>query len=301
VDLALMYHLVRAIPTGAILVMVGDVDQLPSVGPGNVLSDLTESGAVPVVRLTEVFRQAAESRIIVNAHSINEGRIPALEKGEDEECDFYFVEAETPEDVLSTIIDLVTKRIPDRFGFDSLANIQVLTPMNRTSLGTQSLNDKLQKVLNPNRTAQVSRFGITYYTGDKVMQIRNNYDKDVFNGDIGFITEINDAEQIVIVQYDGRPVEYCFQELDELVLAYACTIHKSQGSEYPAVVIPVHTQHYIMLQRNLLYTGVTRSRKLVVLVGTKRALSLAVNRNYAARRYSFLKQRLMHLANEDGV
>ncbi len=191
----------------------------------------------------------------------------------------------------------MTKRLPDRFGFDSLANIQVLTPMNRTSLGTQVLNDELQKVLNPNRTAQVrSRFGTTFSVGDKIMQIRNNYDKDVFNGDIGFITGLDDIERTVTVRYDGRAVEYDFQELDELVLAYACTIHKSQGSEYPAVVIPVHTQHYVMLQRNLLYTGVTRSRELVVLVGTKKALSLAVNRNYSAERYSFLKERLIHLA-----
>lgn len=299
VDLTLMFHLVRAIPADAVLIMVGDVDQLPSVGPGNVLSDLTVSSVVPVVRLTEVFRQAAESRIIVNAHRINQGRMPALEVEAGEESDFYFVEAETPEDVLSTIIELVTERIPSRFDFDSTADIQVLTPMKRSVIGTHMLNAELQKVLNPKHTAEVSRFGTTYHTGDKVMQIQNNYEKDVFNGDIGFITGIDDAEQILIVTYDGRAVEYDFREIDQMVLAYACTIHKSQGSEYPAVVIPVHTQHYVMLQRNLLYTGVTRSRELVVLVGTKKAMSLAINRNYAARRYSFLKERLIDLASED--
>lgn len=273
----------------AALLIVGDIDQLPSVGPGQVLADIIQSHAVPVVRLTEVFRQAAQSRIITTAHQINRGRIPDLGKVEGD-TDFYFVPAADPEQAVPRIIDLVGKHIPRKFGFDPVREVQVLCPMNRGGVGARSLNIELQAALNPNPTAKVERFGWTFAPGDKVMQIENDYDKDVFNGDIGYIQSVDTDDGELLVDFDGREVSYQFGELDTLVPAYAATIHKSQGSEYPAVVIPVMTQHYTMLQRNLLYTGVTRGKKLVVLVGQSKAIAIAVKNESGRRRWSKLDE-----------
>jgi exodeoxyribonuclease V alpha subunit len=289
VDVLLMHALLRAVPTGAALLIVGDVDQLPSVGPGQVLADMIASGAIPVVRLTEVFRQAAESRIIMNAHRINQGVVPDLRKP-DAESDFYFVEAEDPETAVGRIIELVKTRIPRRFGLDPIRDIQVLCPMNRGGVGARSLNIELQAALNPAGERKVERFGWTFAPGDKVMQIENDYDKEVYNGDIGYVDDVDpDAGQLT-ARFEGRSVTYGFGELDTLVPAYAATIHKSQGSEYPAVIIPVMTQHYTMLQRNLLYTGVTRGKRLVVLVGQRKAIAIAVRNVSGRRRWSKLKE-----------
>lgn len=297
IDLILMHHLLKAIPKSATLILVGDVDQLPSVGAGNVLKDIIASGVIPVVELNEIFRQAQESSIIVNAHKINKGIIPDLRarKGED---DFYFIPEEEPEKALERIIQVVKERIPARFGFDPIDHVQVLTPMNRGIVGTTNLNVALQQSLNPGE-AGITRGGRSFRVGDKVMQIKNDYDREVFNGDIGRITDIDDESQEVTVSIDGRPVAYEYSDLDELVLAYGVSIHKSQGSEYPAVVIPVMTQHYVMLQRNLLYTGVTRGKKLVVLIGTKKAMAIAVRNNKAVSRYTYLANRLKSQLNED--
>jgi exodeoxyribonuclease V alpha subunit len=291
VDVVLMNQLLRAVPSGTCLVLVGDVDQLPSVGPGNVLGDIIASEIVPVVRLREIFRQAEQSWIVRAAHSVNQGELP--ESAPAGQGDFYFVEADSPSLVLGRIIALVRERIPARFGFDSLRDIQVLTPMNRSELGARHLNARLQEVLNPGQAGpEVERFGWTFRIGDKVLQTVNDYQKEVFNGDIGRITAIDVVDHELTVDYDGRPVVYDFGELDELSLAFALTIHKSQGSEYPAVVIPLHGQHYVMLQRNLLYTGITRGKKLVVLVGSRKALALAVKQRDTAQRYSALCRRL---------
>ena len=289
VDVQLMQSLMKAVPSHAALLIVGDIDQLPSVGPGQVLADIIESGAVPVVRLTEVFRQAAESRIITSAHAINAGRLPDLTppKGE---TDFYFVPAADPEQAVPRIVELMSKRIPRRFGFDPIKDIQVLCPMNRGGVGARSLNIELQAALNPAGEKRVERFGWKFAPGDKVMQIQNDYDKDVYNGDIGMIDDIDLNEGEVAVNFDGRTVRFVFGELDTLVPAYAATIHKSQGSEYPAVVIPVMTQHYAMLQRNLIYTGVTRGKKLVVLVGQKKAMAIAVKNVSGRKRWSKLDE-----------
>ncbi|MGN7870619.1 SF1B family DNA helicase RecD2 [Paracoccus sp. 22332] len=289
VDVPLMQSLMKAVPTTAALLMVGDIDQLPSVGPGQVLADIIGSGAVPVVRLTEVFRQAAQSRIITTAHAINAGRMPDLARP-DTASDFYFVPAGDPEEAVARIVELVSRRIPRRFGFDPIKDIQVLCPMNRGGVGARSLNIELQKALNPAGDKKIERFGWTFAPGDKVMQVENDYDKDVYNGDIGTIADVDADEGEVAVDFDGRMVVFAFGELDTLVPAYAATIHKSQGSEYPAVVIPVMTQHYTMLQRNLLYTGVTRGRKLVVLVGQKRAVAIAVKNASGRRRWSKLDE-----------
>ncbi|GGF80512.1 ATP-dependent RecD-like DNA helicase [Paracoccus acridae] len=289
VDVPLMQSLMKAVPTTAALLMVGDIDQLPSVGPGQVLADIIGSGAVPVVRLTEVFRQAAQSRIITTAHAINAGRLPDLAPP-DGETDFYFVPAGDPEEAVVRIVELVSRRIPRRFGLDPIKDIQVLCPMNRGGVGARSLNIELQKALNPAGDKKIERFGWTFAPGDKVMQVENDYDKDVYNGDIGTIADVDADEGEVAVDFDGRTVVFAFGELDTLVPAYAATIHKSQGSEYPAVVIPVMTQHYTMLQRNLLYTGVTRGRKLVVLVGQKRAVAIAVKNASGRRRWSKLDE-----------
>jgi exodeoxyribonuclease V alpha subunit len=289
VDVMLMQSLLKAVPDHAALLIVGDIDQLPSVGPGQVLADIIGSGAVPVVRLTEVFRQAAESKIITTAHAINAGRMPDLAPPEGA-ADFYFVPAADPEQAVSRIVDLVSKRIPFRFGFDPIRDIQVLCPMNRGGVGARSLNIELQAVLNPAGEKKVERFGWTFAPGDKVMQIENDYDKEVYNGDIGMIEDVDLIEGEVAVSFDGRTVSFVFGELDTLVPAYAATIHKSQGSEYPAVVIPVMTQHYAMLQRNLIYTGVTRGKKLVVLVGQKRAVAIAVKNISGRRRWSKLDE-----------
>jgi exodeoxyribonuclease V alpha subunit len=289
VDVPLMHSLVRAVPNRAGLVLVGDVDQLPSVGPGTVLQDLIESGVVPVVRLTEVFRQAADSRIITNAHRIRRGQMPDM-RGAEPNSDFHFVERDEPEEIVATLIKLVQERIPERFDLDSIREVQVLCPMNRGSLGVRELNSALQRVLNPIRSGEpsVERFGWRFQMRDKVIQTENDYDKDVFNGDVGIVERVHLVEQQVAVRFDERLVKYDFGELDEISLAYAITIHKSQGSEFPAVVIPLATQHYMLLQRNLIYTGITRGKRLLVLVGQKKALAIAVRNDRPQRRYSGL-------------
>ena len=291
VDTVLMYHFLKAVPREATLILVGDVDQLPSVGAGNVLKDVIDSGLIPVVRLTEIFRQAKESLIVVNAHRINNGQMPIFSHQKDHPQDFYFFEIEEPQMVLEKIIDLCREKIPKKFGYNPVNDIQVLTPMHRGVAGTSNLNAELQKHLNTSQDELV-RGGRVLKVGDKVMQIRNNYDKDVFNGDIGRIAGIDREEQEVVVDYDGRPVSYEYADLDEIVIAYAVSVHKSQGSEYPAVVMPVLTQHYMLLQRNLLYTGITRGKKLVILVGTKNAVAIAVKNNKPQRRYTLLRERL---------
>ncbi len=293
VDVTLMAHLLRALPASASLLLVGDIDQLPSVGPGLVLRDLIESRVVPVVRLTEVFRQASGSRIITNAHRINEGRLPDV-PARGEESDFYFVEREEPVAIAEVLVEMVRTRIPGRFQLDPIRDIQVLCPMNRGSLGIRELNVRLQNELNPVRETEmvVEKFGWQFRPRDKVIQTENNYDKDVFNGDIGQVVRVDPEEREVIVRFDQREVTYDFGELDEVSLAYAITIHKSQGSEFPAVVIPLAKQHYLLLQRNLVYTGVTRGKQLVVLVGQRAALSMAVRNNRTQHRFSGLLARL---------
>jgi exodeoxyribonuclease V alpha subunit len=289
VDVMLMQALLKAVPNRAALLIVGDIDQLPSVGPGQVLSDVISSDAIPVIRLTEVFRQAAQSRIIANAHQINQGGIPDLAPpGAD--SDFYFVSVEQPEAAVQRIIELVKTRIPRRFGLNPIRDIQVLCPMNRGGVGARSLNIELQAALNPAGDRKIERFGWTFAPGDKVMQIENDYDKDVYNGDIGYIDAVDTDAGELTASFDGRSVTYGLGELDALIPAYAASIHKSQGSEYPVVVIPVMTQHYPMLQRNLLYTGVTRGKKLVVLVGQKKAVAIAVRNVSGRRRWSKLSE-----------
>ena len=289
VDVPLMHALLKAVPDHAALLIVGDIDQLPSVGPGQVLADIIGSGAVPVVRLTEVFRQAAKSRIIVNAHRINDGVVPDLDRPE-AISDFYFVPADDPEGAVSRVLELVRTRIPRRFGLDPIRDIQVLCPMNRGGVGARSLNVELQAALNPAGERKVERFGWTFAPGDKVMQIENDYDREVYNGDIGRVEDVDPEPGEVTARFDERVVAYGFGELDALVPAYATTIHKSQGSEYPAVVIPLMTQHYIMLQRNLLYTGVTRGKRLVVLVGQRKAIAIAVKAASGRKRWSKLRE-----------
>ena len=293
VDVVLMHRLLDALPPHAALLLVGDVDQLPSVGPGMVLRDLIESGVVPVARLTEVFRQAAASRIITNAHRINQGLMPEpADPAAD--SDFYFIERNEPERIAETLLDMVKNRIPKKFGLDPFRDIQVLSPMNRGSLGVRELNARLQAELNPARPDEpnVERFGWQFRVRDKVLQTENDYDKDVFNGDIGQVVGIEPADRELIVRFEQRDVRYDFGELDELALAYAVTIHKSQGSEFPAVVIPLATQHYLLLQRNLIYTAVTRGKRLVILTGQARALNLAVRNQHTEARFSGLQERL---------
>jgi len=290
VDTVLMNQLLRAVPDHGAVLLVGDVDQLPSVGPGAVLADLIGSGVLPTVRLTEIFRQAAASQIIVNAHRINRGQMP--ERPGSTASDFYFVATDTPEAIHAKLLHVVTERIPKRFGLDPISDVQVLTPMNRGGLGARALNVALQERLNPHAEPRVTRFGWTYAPGDKVIQTVNNYDKDVFNGDIGRIARIDEETGLVFVDYDGRQVEYETGELDEVSLAYATTVHKSQGSEYPAVVIPLGMPHYMLLERNLLYTAVTRGRRLVVIIGQTKALAIAVNRLGSVKRLTNLRARL---------
>jgi len=291
VDVVLMNQLLRAVPERACVVLVGDVDQLPSVGPGLVLADLIASKVVPVARLTEIFRQAEQSWIVRAAHRVNQGELP--ETAPANGGDFYFLEVDEAPTVVERIIAMVRERIPARFGLDPFRDVQVLTPMNRSELGARALNARLQEVLNPaGGQAGVERFGWTFRVGDKVLQTQNDYQKEVFNGDIGRVAAVDEDERELVVEYEGRPVVYDFGELDELMLAYSLTIHKAQGSEYPAVVIPLHTQHFMMLQRNLLYTGITRGKKLVVLVGSRRALEMAVQRQDTAARCSALRRRL---------
>jgi exodeoxyribonuclease V alpha subunit len=289
VDVLLMYALLRALPKTSGLIMVGDVDQLPSVGPGNALRDLIDSGVVPVVRLTEVFRQAATSKIITSAHLIRQGKMPELRSAESG-TDFYFIERNTPEEIAATLVRLVEDRIPKGHHLDPIRDIQVLCPMNRGSIGVRELNSVLQGALNPARPGEpaVERFGWRFQVRDKVIQTENNYKKEVFNGDIGTIEKIDPVEQELSIRFDDRLVTYDFGELDEVSLAYAVTIHKSQGSEFPAVVIPVAMQHYMLLQRNLIYTGITRAKRLLVVVGQKKALGLAIRNDQARKRYSGL-------------
>ena len=296
-DILLMYHFLRALPDGCQLVLVGDVDQLPSVGPGNVLRDIIESGVIPTVRLKTIFRQAGQSLIVTNAHRVNRGEFPYLNVRDN---DFFYINEEDPEQIAQHVLTLCRQRLPNAYGYHPLEDIQVLTPMRRTVIGVDNLNLQLQRTLNPPSPGktEVHAGFTTFRLGDKVMQIRNNYQKQVFNGDIGRIASIDrEAGELHVLYPDGsgeRLVSYDLIEADELTLSYAITVHKSQGSEYPVVVMPVSTQHYIMLQRNLLYTALTRARKLVVLVGTKRALALAVKNNRVEERYSLLGWRLRH-------
>ncbi len=290
IDAKLMSSLLLAVPDGAAVILVGDVDQLPSVGPGRVLGDIIESESVTVVRLMEVFRQAAASRIVLNAHRINAGEVPDMSRPQSA-SDFYFVPAEEPEDAAGKILKLVCERIPDRFGMDPIHDTQVLCPMIRGSLGVQSLNEQLQGALNPDRTNTVERFGRVFAVGDKVMQTRNDYEASVFNGDIGYVAAVRHGDERIEVDFDGRAVELEFEDLDGITPAYAVTIHKSQGSEFPAVVIPIMNQHYVMLKRKLLYTGVTRGKRLVVLVGQSSAVRMAV------RGHDSRNQRLSRLKN----
>lgn len=288
IDIVLMNALLKAMPPEMRLVLVGDIDQLPSVGAGNVLRDIIDSGAVPVVRLTRIFRQAQSSRIVMNAHRINSGQAPDISNGKN--TDFFFMEQEDPELAATLIVDLVKARLPKAYGVRT-SSIQVLTPMQKGVIGASNLNISLQEALNPTDIC-LHRSGYTFRQGDRVMQIKNNYDKIVFNGDIGFVSSINLEDRTLTVRFDGRDIEYDHTELDELTLAYATTIHKSQGSEYPIVVIPVMMTHFVMLQRNLIYTGVTRAKKICILVGTKKALMYAVKHLTVDKRNSLLKERL---------
>jgi exodeoxyribonuclease V alpha subunit len=294
VDVTLMANLLRALPPKASLLLVGDIDQLPSVGPGMVLRHVIESKVVPVVRLTEVFRQAAHSRIITNAHRINEGQMPEIAtKGR--ESDFFFIDRDEPEQIAATLVEMVKRRIPAKFGLDSIRDVQVLCPMNRGSLGIRELNVRLQNELNPVRAGEpmVEKFGWQFRPRDKVIQTENDYDKDVFNGDIGQVLKIDPVEREVTIRFDQREVTYDYGELDEISLAYAITIHKSQGSEFPAIVTPLAMQQYMLLQRNLVYTGITRGKKLVVLIGQRKALAMAVKNNRTENRFSGLLARML--------
>lgn len=288
IDILLMNNLLKAVPDGMRLILVGDIDQLPSVGAGNVLRDIIDSGAVPVIRLTRIFRQAQSSRIVMSAHAVNAGRLPDLSNGR--ETDFFFLREEDPEKVAESIVDLVGRRLPGAYGIGA-DSIQVLTPMQRGVVGAASLNIALQQSLNGNGDS-LSRGGYTFRKGDRVMQLRNDYDKEVFNGDLGYITEVNLEDRVLKVDFDGRETAYDSTELDELSLAYATTIHKAQGSEYPVVVIPVMMNHFVMLQRNLIYTGITRAKKVCVLIGQLKALSYAVRNLTVQKRNTRLKERL---------
>ncbi len=289
VDVPLMHSLLKAVNEKTAILVVGDVDQLPSVGAGQVLKDIIDSQKIEVVKLTEIYRQAESSDIVTNAHLINEGRVPIL-KPKGDEKDFYFAEANKADDIANMVKLLVKERIPKKFKFNPIRDIQVLCPMQRSGCGARYFNIELQKILNPDYLAGVEKFGQRYAKGDKVMQTENNYDKAVYNGDIGYITRVYHEEQEVHINFDDREAIYSFTELDEITLAYATTIHKSQGSEYPAVVIPISMQHYVMLKKNLLYTAVTRGKNLVVLVGQKKAISLAVRNKKNTNRFTKLKE-----------
>ncbi|MCA1946208.1 MAG: ATP-dependent RecD-like DNA helicase [Desulfovibrio sp.] len=290
-DLMLMHHLLKAVPLGATMVLVGDVHQLPSVGPGNVLKDIIGSGAVPVVELDEVFRQARQSDIVLGAHAINQGDMPYMETSRERVSDFYFIEEEDPERCARRIVDLVKNHIPRRFKLDPMEDIQVLAPMHKGSAGVEKLNEMLQLSLNPQEKALV-RGGKRFQLHDRIMQLRNNYDLDIYNGDLGRVVAVDPQGPGLLVKFDGREVLLEGADLDDATPAYAISIHKSQGSEYPAVVVPVLTQHYVMLQRNLLYTAVTRGRKLVVLAGSRKALAMAVRNNKTLTRHTWLARRL---------
>ena len=288
IDIILMNNLLKAVPTSMRLVLVGDIDQLPSVGAGNVLRDIIESHKIPVIRLTRIFRQAQSSRIVMSAHAINQGRFPDTSNGK--QTDFFFIEQGDPEAVAKEIVNLVKNRLPKAY-HRKTSDIQVLTPMQRGVVGASNLNMALQSALNPSQLA-LNRGGYSFRQGDRVMQLRNNYDKEVFNGDLGYVDQIDMEERTLHVNFDGRLVEYDVSELDELTLAYATTIHKSQGSEYPIVVMPILMTHYVMLQRNLIYTGITRAKKICVLIGTKKALAFAIRNMSVLKRNTRLKERL---------
>lgn len=290
IDIILMYNLLKAIPDHMIVVIVGDIDQLPSVGAGNVLQDIMASGVVPTIKLERIFRQAMGSKIITNAHKINKGENPDLKGGSN--SNFFFIEQEDNESVIETIVNLCTKRLPNYYKVNPIKDIQILTPMQRSETGAAHLNTVLQSALNKN-TLHLKRGATEYRLYDKVMQIRNNYDKEVFNGDVGFISAIDLEERTLKVTFDDREIEYEALELDELVLAYATTIHKAQGSEYPIVVMPLTFSHYVMLQRNLIYTGITRAKKVVVLVGNRNAIYVAVKNNDVKNRNTRLSERLI--------
>ena len=294
IDVTLMNQLLRAVADHTAVLLVGDVDQLPSVGPGAVLADIITSGVLPTVRLNEIFRQAASSKIIVNAHRINQGWLPERPDEPTMPSDFYFIEADTPEAIHAKLMNVVTQRISKRFGLHPIRDIQVLTPMNRGGLGARALNAELQQALNPDTGPRISRFGWTFAPGDKVIQTVNNYDKEVFNGDIGWVRAVDLEESVMVIDFDEREISYEFGELDEISLAYATSIHKSQGSEYPAVVIPIATQHFTLLERNLLYTGVTRGKQLVVIIGQIKALAMAVKTLKSSRRLTNLVARLQN-------
>lgn len=297
IDIILMNNLTKALPTTMRLVLVGDIDQLPSVGAGNVLRDIIDSGVIPVVRLTRIFRQAQSSRIVMSAHAINRGCFPDISNGQ--HTDFFFMKQEEPEKVAETIVSLVRDRLPKAYRQPN-ANIQVLTPMQRGVVGAANLNVALQQALNHN-TAALVRGGYTFKEGDRVMQLRNNYDKDVYNGDLGYVRSVDMEERTLTVDFDGQMVEYEASELDELTLAYATTIHKSQGSEYPIVVMPVLMTHYVMLQRNLIYTGITRAKKICVLVGQTKALAYAIHNMKVLKRNTRLKERLAPVATDSAA
>ena len=288
IDISLAADLLAAIPETAVVVWVGDTDQLPSVGAGSVLGDLIRSGAVPSTKLEFIFRQDTTGLIVTNAHHVNAGEPLEIRQGD---TDFYFMRIEDPQACIARAIEFMTRRIPRKFGLDPLEDVQVLTPMRRNSLGTENLNFEIQRALNPDGDA-IMRGGTTFRTGDRVMQLRNNYDKDVYNGDVGFVKSVDAAARSMVVVFDGRPVRYDAGDLDELVLAYATTIHKSQGSEYPAVIVIIHTQHYVMLQRNLLYTAITRGRRLVLLMGVPYAVDQAIKTNIVRERRTSLAERL---------
>ncbi len=294
IDTVLMYHLLKAIPSGATLILVGDANQLPSVGPGNILKDIITSGTIPVIELNEVFRQASKSLIITNAHRINKGKVPETKNSRGGLGDFYFIEQQDPDQALQIVMELVCKRIPQRFKMRPIQDIQVVTPMHKGIVGTVNLNRELQESLNPSRN-EIVRGDKAFRLKDKVMQTRNNYEKDVFNGDIGFVKTIDERNRDLVVDYDGRAVTYEYSELDEIILAYAISVHKAQGSEYPAVVIPILSQHYLLLQRNLIYTAVTRGKRLVVMVGSKKALATGVRNERTLKRYTYLEHRLKGL------
>ncbi len=295
VDIVLMNRLMQAIPTGATIILIGDTDQLPSVGAGNVLKNLIDSKKIPVVTLTEIFRQAQQSMIVTNAHLINTGEFPKLSGPNDR--NFFFIEEEDPEASVELISSLISERLPQHFNYHPIDDIQLLCPMRRGILGSENLNNCLQNVLNPNKE-QAVRGWQAFRIGDKVMQVRNNYDYDVFNGDIGRIAGIDEVDKKVRIRFPDKMVDYDMSDLNELVLAYATTVHKAQGSEYPVVVIPLHTQHYIMLQRNLLYTGITRAKERVVIVGTKQALNICIRNNQVMWRNSYLAERLKNATSE---
>jgi exodeoxyribonuclease V alpha subunit len=296
VDTRLMHSLLEATPISASVILVGDIFQLPSISPGNVLADIIQSEKYQTFELTEIFRQSKESAIIMNAHRVKEGELPVMEKNDTQNAlsEFYFIETFEPLKIMERIVYLCSSRIPEIYNFDSIADIQVLTPMHKGEVGTISLNTQLQKVLNPSGKS-LEKYGRFFKEGDKVMHLMNNYEKDVFNGDIGMIHAIDMEEKKVIVAYYGRHVSYDFDDLDELSLAYAVSVHKSQGSEYTAVIVPVTTHHYALLQRNLIYTAITRGKNLVILIGTKKALSIALKNNKPNKRLTGLARKILSL------